>query len=162
METTTINTRFFRAGVGTVIYNSKGQVAWFERAQHPVGVWQFQQGGIDLGEDTEVTLWRELAEEVGLTSDDFESVIEYPHWTVYQYDFTITDVTKSRLGQAHRWYFLKLKDDVEIDLSKATEQEASAVRFITFDQVLSETNDFKKHVYAELQDYFTDNILNTL
>ena len=49
MSTTAIDTRFFRAGVGTVIYNSKGQVAWFERAQNPVGVWQFQQGGIDLG-----------------------------------------------------------------------------------------------------------------
>jgi len=162
METTTINTRFFRAGVGTVIYNSTGEVAWFERAQHPVGVWQFQQGGIDLGEDTTTTLWRELHEEVGLTADDFESVTEYPHWTVYQYDYTIADDTKSRLGQAHRWYFLRLKDDVTIDLSKATEQEASAVRFITFDQVLSETDSFKKHVYRELQEYFASTIKPTL
>jgi len=161
METTTIDTRFFRAGVGTVIYNSAGKVAWFERAQHPVGVWQFQQGGIDLGEDTQTTLWRELQEEVGLTPDDFEAVQEYPHWTLYQYDHTIDDVTKSRFGQAHRWYFLRLKDDVTIDLAKASEQEASAVRFITFDEVLAETSSFKKHVYQELQRYFVANILTT-
>lgn len=160
MKTTTIDTRFFRAGVGTVIYNQAGQVAWFERAQHPVGVWQFQQGGIDLGEDTQTTLWRELQEEVGLQPEDFAAVHEYPHWTVYQYDYTINDTSKSRFGQAHRWYFLKLKDDVIIDLSKATEQEASAIRFISFAEVLTETDNFKKHVYLELSNYFTANILN--
>jgi putative (di)nucleoside polyphosphate hydrolase len=158
METTTIDTRFFRAGVGTVIYNTEGKVAWFERAHRPVGVWQFQQGGIDLGEDTQMTLWRELHEEVGLTKDDIAVVDEYPHWTVYQYDHTVDDVNPSRLGQAHRWYFLKLKANVTIDLNKATEAEAAAVRFLTFDEVLAETGDFKRHVYQELQQYFTTNI----
>lgn len=162
MKTTTIDTRFFRAGVGTVIYDYEGKVAWFERAQHPVGVWQFQQGGIDLGEDTKTTLWRELKEEVGLTPADFASVQEYPHWTVYQYDYTIDDASKSRFGQVHRWYFLQLKNDVTIDLSKATEMEASAVRFLSFDEVLDETNDFKKHVYQELHVYFNTHILPTV
>lgn len=32
MDTTTLDTRFFRAGVGTVIYNQAGLVAWFKRA----------------------------------------------------------------------------------------------------------------------------------
>jgi len=139
-------------------YNTEGKVAWFERAHRPVGVWQFQQGGIDLGEDTQMTLWRELHEEVGLTKDDIAVVDEYPHWTVYQYDHTVDDVNPSRLGQAHRWYFLKLKANVTIDLNKATEAEAAAVRFLTFDEVLAETGDFKRHVYQELQQYFTTNI----
>jgi len=159
MKTTTIDTRFFRAGVGTVIYNTEGKVAWFERAQHPVGVWQFQQGGIDIGEEPEETLWRELAEEIGATKDDFDQVTMYPNWTVYQYDHTVNDASKTRLGQAHRWYFLQLKDSVTIDLSKATEDEASAVRFITFDEVLSETKSFKLHVYQELKTYFDAHIV---
>ena len=154
-----IDTRFFRAGVGTVIYNSQGEVAFFERAQHPVGVWQFQQGGIDLGEDEEVTLWRELKEEVGLTQDDFDSVDKYPKWTVYQYDHTLGDASKSRIGQAHRWYYLKLKDTATIDLTMATEFEASDFKWISFDEVLDTTNDFKKHVYSELSTYFSENIL---
>lgn len=161
MDTTTIDTRFFRAGVGTVIYTHDGLVAWFERAQHPVGVWQFQQGGIDVGEHTEATLWRELSEEVGLTPQDFDSVVQYPRWTVYQYDYTQDDASKSRLGQAHCWYFLRLRSDVTIDLSKATEDEASAVRFVTFDTVLAETSSFKRHVYAELKEYFESHILPT-
>jgi len=159
MSKTTIDTRFFRAGVGTVIYRPDGLVAWFERAQHPVGVWQFQQGGIDIGEHTETTLWRELAEEVGLTSHDFDTVTAYPRWTVYQYDYTESDSGKSRLGQAHRWFFLQLRSDATIDLSKATEQEASAVRFVTFDTAIEETSSFKKHVYTELKDYFESHIL---
>ena len=155
LMTTTIETRFFRAGVGTVIYNAAGEVAYFERTQNPVGMWQFQQGGIDLGEQPTDTLWRELLEEVGLTQDDFESVHEYPHWTTYQPEHTKTDETKSRIGHTHRWYFLKLKDDVAIDLDKATMVEASAYKWITWDQALSDTENCKKHVYQALAEYFT-------
>ena len=38
-------TRFFRAGVGTVIYNDKEEIVIFKRAQPPVGLWELQQGG---------------------------------------------------------------------------------------------------------------------
>lgn len=125
-------------------------------------MWQFQQGGVDLGEDLETTLWRELAEEVGLQPNNVARVTEYPKWTVYQYDYTIEDHTVSRLGQVHRWYFLELQAGVEINLTQATENEASAVRFITFDQVIAETDNFKRAVYRELREYFLTTILPTI
>jgi len=156
---TEIDTRFFRAGVGTVIYNQAGEVAFFKRAQYPVGVWQFQQGGIDLGESIETTLWRELREEIGLTEEDFEQVEEYPHWTVHQHENSVSDVSKSRLGQAHRWFFLKLKDDAEIDLTKATEVEASDYKWVSFTEAIAATGELKKHVYQELATYFSNEIL---
>jgi len=149
-----VDTRFFRAGVGTVIYNQAGEIALFKRAKYPVGVWQLQQGGIDLGEDIETTLWRELREEVGLTPDDFAAVHQYPHWTVYQDVVSVTDASKSRLGQAHRWYFLALKPGVTIDLSKASEDEASDWRFTTFADAIAETDVNKQHVYQALAKYF--------
>jgi len=152
--TATIDTRFFRAGVGTVIYNAAGEVAYFERTQNPVGMWQFQQGGIDLGEQPTDTLWRELVEEVGLTKDDFNDVHEYPHWTVYQPDNAPTDSTKSRMGHVHRWYFLKLKGEVTIDLDKATMVEASAYKWITWEAALAGTEPCKQHVYQALGEYF--------
>jgi len=155
---TEIDTRFFRAGVGTVIYNTAGQVALFERAQHPVGVWQFQQGGIDLGEDTQTTLWRELKEEIGLEESDFDLVTEYPIWTVYQDVNSVQDSSKTRLGQAHRWYFLKLKDTVDIDLTKATEVEASSFSWVSFAKAIETTEDLKKHVYQDLEKYFKTHI----
>lgn len=156
---TEIETRFFRAGVGTVIYNSTGKVVLFERAQNPVGMWQFQQGGIDLGEQPTDTLWRELMEEVGLTQDDFDTVDEYPHWTTYQPLDTLESPDKSRIGHTHRWFFLRLKDNITIDLDKATMVEASNYKWITFDEVLNETEDCKQHVYQTLATYFTEHVV---
>jgi len=157
--TTTIDTRFFRAGVGTVIYNQKGEVALFERAQNPSGVWQFQQGGIDTNEHPEETLWRELKEEIGLEESDFSSITKMPNWTVHQHEHSISDATKSRIGQAHLWYFLELKSEVEIDLSKALEHEASDFRWTTFTDAINVTGDLKKHVYHDLEKYFLEHIL---
>lgn len=153
-----IDTRFFRAGVGTVIYNQIGEVALFERAQYPVGVWQFQQGGIDLGEDIETTLWRELKEEVGLTPNDFSQITLLPHWTVYQDPDSVEDTSKSRLGQAHRWFFLELKPGKDIDLSQATKIEFSAYRWCSFVEAIAATDDLKKHVYQALETYFLTHI----
>ena len=161
-STTTVDTRFFRAGVGTVIYNQSGQVALFKRAQHPVGIWQFQQGGIDLGEDFETTLWRELKEEIGLTKSDFESVREMPFWTVHQNTNSVSDVTKSRLGQAYRWFFLELKEEVIIDITKAEENEVSSFRWASFEEAISEPESMKKHIYQQLEKYFNRYILTDL
>jgi putative (di)nucleoside polyphosphate hydrolase len=160
-DTKTIETRFFRAGVGTVIYNTSGEVVLFERTQNPVGMWQFQQGGIDLGEQPTDTLWRELMEEVDLTPDDFDDVHNYPHWTVYQPDDTLNNPGKSRIGHTHRWFFLRLKDNVTINLDKATMVEASAYKWITFDQVLTETEECRQYVYQALQTYFQTNVLKS-
>jgi putative (di)nucleoside polyphosphate hydrolase len=154
----TIDTRFFRAGVGTVIYNQSGEVVLFERSQHPIGIWQFQQGGIDLGEAPETTLWRELKEEVGLTKDDFNYVTEYSNWTIHSTPSATEDPNNSRLGQAHKWYFLELKSEVEIDLSKAKEDEVSDYRWTNFTEAINETEPLKKHVYLELEKFFIEDI----
>lgn len=154
--------RYFRAGVGTVIYRSDGQVAWFLRAKYPVGVWQFQQGGIDLGEDIETTLWRELAEETGLTQADFTNITPLPEWTVYQDTTSITDHNKSRLGQAHCWFFLQLSLTVTIDLTKATDAEFSCVNWIDFPTAIAATDLTKQGVYQRLFAFFTETIKPTL
>jgi len=157
----TVDTRFFRAGVGTVIYNQAGQVAFFKRAKHPVGVWQLQQGGIDIGEDVETTLWRELEEEIGLLKSDIDSIHEMPYWTVYQDKNSVTDPNKSRLGQAHRWFFLRLSDSTEIDLSKAKDNENSDYKWVSFSDAISVTDELKKHVYKELETYFLKHIFSS-
>ena len=151
--------RFFRAGVGTVIYNQSGQVAMFKRAKFPIGVWQFQQGGIDVDEEIETTLWRELKEEIGLQKNDIEKVEEMPNWTIHATQSSLDDCTRSRLGQAHKWFFLKLKEEVTIDLSKATDDEADDFRFNTFEEAINECEYLKKPVYQELHNYFIDNII---
>lgn len=159
---TTIDTRFFRAGVGTVIYNTRGEVALFERTRNPVGIWQFQQGGIDIDEHPEETLWRELEEEIGLKERDIDTVTELPNWTVHTTPGAKQISTHPRLGQAHKWFFLALNEGVEIDLDKATEDEASDFRWTSFEDAINETEDLKKHVYRELETFFKSEILPKL
>jgi putative (di)nucleoside polyphosphate hydrolase len=151
-------TRHFRAGVGTVIYNDAGQIAIFKRIQPPVGVWELQQGGIDLDEVPLDTLWRELHEEVGLTKNDIDSVLTMPDWTLYTTPHGIADQTIPMLGQAHCWFFLKLKSGHDINLDDALEDEASDFRWTTFDDLIALTADYKRHVYETLNTYFENEI----
>jgi putative (di)nucleoside polyphosphate hydrolase len=155
---TTVDTKFFRAGVGTVIYNQERKVLWFKRAYFPVGVWQFQQGGINCGEDMESTLWRELYEEVGLTKNSFTHCAEYPHWTVHAYSEEFLNAKpaehRNRLGQIHRWFFLQIKEDVQIDLAQATDQEFSDYEWTDFDTAIQKTDPSKQPVYSELKEFF--------
>ncbi|NBD73851.1 NUDIX domain-containing protein [Patescibacteria group bacterium] len=147
-----MDTNYFRAGAGSVIYNEAGEVAWFRRVAHPAGVWQFQQGGIDAGEEPEDALWRELSEEVGLTQESIERIDVYPRWTLYEYPDM--SARPGCLGQVHRWWFLKLAPGVVIDLTRATSHEFDEWRFTTFPEAIAETNELKRHVYEELFGYF--------
>lgn len=158
----TMKTRFFRAGVGTVIYNQHGQVALFKRNQAPVGVWQFQQGGIDTGEFPSETLWRELKEEVGLSEKDVTVTAEFPYWLPYEDVISATDASAPRIGQIHRWYFLRLKDTVTIDLANATDDEFSDFCWASFAAAIAQTSDHKKFVYEALKAYFDHSIQKTL
>jgi len=146
--------RYFRAGVGTVIYNERNEVAFFRRSKYPVGIWQFQQGGIDVGETVEVALWRELQEEIGLGKAHFESIEAYPTWLAYADPSAIANLHKNRLGQTHQWFFLKINAGMKIDVRRATDHEFDAVKWLTFAQAIAETDNFKKSVYVALEDYF--------
>jgi putative (di)nucleoside polyphosphate hydrolase len=154
-----MSTRYFRAGVGTVIYNTKGEIAIFKRSMFPIGIWQFQQGGIDLGEVPEVTLWRELKEEVGLEKDDILTTTPVPGWHAYQDIGASTDPTIPRIGQVHTWFFVQLKPEVSIDLTRATDKEFSEWKFTSFEEAIATTSDHKKHIYEMLHTYFKKNIL---
>ena len=155
-----MKTRFFRAGVATVVYNGDGKVAFFRRATHPVGAWQFQQGGIDRGEFPEQTLWRELKEEVGLEEGDIELVTEMPGWHHYESSDVAAGVYDDRIGQIHKWYFLKLKDDHVIDLHCACQVECDGVKWITFGEATKLAGLHKRPVYEELYSFFRKHLVD--
>ena len=150
--------RFFRAGIGTVVYNANGEVGFFERQQHPEGVWQFQQGGIDLGEQLDAALWREVQEEMGLIKTDIELVTERPGWTLYEDVDATTNGDAPKIGQVHHWYFLKLKAEVTIDLTKATDNEFRNWKWISFESAVAATHPNKRHVYQALHEFYVEHI----
>jgi putative (di)nucleoside polyphosphate hydrolase len=151
--------QYFRIGAGSIIYNDAGEIALFAR-NGEAHIWQFQQGGMDEGEEIEDTLWRELLEETGLTRDDVALVTPYPTWLSYTYpeDLRMTLRDQNCRGQIHRWYFLKLKPGVLIDLEKAADKEFVDVRFSSFAEFLTAGDRLKHEVYTELSRFFTKEI----
>lgn len=152
--------QYFRAGAGTVIYNEDGQILLFSRSDRP-DVWQLQQGGMDSGEAIEETLWRELLEETALTSNDFSTITNHPTWQHYEYPKHIREkVAKPDcLGQIHRWFYLKLKPETIIDITKAEHPEFVDWKWSTFDGLIAESDDIKLTVYQELYSYFKNNVV---
>jgi putative (di)nucleoside polyphosphate hydrolase len=151
--------QYFRAGAGCVIYNDKGQILLFSRADKPE-VWQFPQGGMDAGESTEETLWRELLEETGLIKSDFSQVTSYPEKTLYEYPAEMKSHLNDPncLGQVHSWYFLKINPETQIYLSKVAHPEFNDHKWSSFEELLEKT-DFKKKVYQKLHQYFLENVV---
>ena len=137
-----------------VIISTTGEIANFRHEDwQDQELWDLPQGGIDLGEEPLETLWRELKEEVGLTQDDVEVVSEYPSWTVYA-DIKGDSKERERIGQAHYWYFLKLKNGCDIDLSKATEREYTDFRWTDWQTVIDSINERRMPIYSQLRDFY--------
>lgn len=63
-----------------LIYNSKGQILLAQRAEpdHLKGFWEFPGGKIEVGEDPEVALKREIQEELALEIHTLRKLGEFP------------------------------------------------------------------------------------
>ncbi|MFN3188584.1 MAG: NUDIX domain-containing protein [Candidatus Paceibacteria bacterium] len=158
-----MQTPYFRAGAGCVIYNGDGEILVFKRTGEDI--WQFGQGGMDAGETPEQTLWRELEEETALTKNDFIDVKSYPTWTTYEYPDAMQKTVKNPLiiGQAHRWWYLEINPDTVIDLAKAHDKEFEDYKWIPFSEFMTlSTHSFKQGVYEELYEYFKNHIISNL
>ncbi|MEM7249685.1 MAG: RNA pyrophosphohydrolase [Acidobacteriota bacterium] len=143
----------FRAGVGVVIAGDDGRVLVFER-QHQPGAHQFPQGGLDLDEEPATGALRELHEETGLTADDVELVAEHPEWLTYELP---EQHRRGRWrGQSQRWYLFRLTSSTErIDLSGHGEApEFRGWSWMTFDEIVEGTIEFRRGVYRRLQEEF--------
>lgn len=58
------------------------------------------------------------------------------------------------LGQAHRWFFLRLKSDTAIDLGLATEKEFTNFKWTTFADLIKQNDFMKIDVYRDLSTFF--------
>ena len=81
-----------------------------------------------------------------------------PGWTVYQRSEPLID-SNDMIGQAHCWFFLKLKPDRVIDLEKSLENEVSDFKWTNFEELISITGDHKRPVYRQLRSFFQEQIL---
>ncbi|MBA5249582.1 Adenosine (5')-pentaphospho-(5'')-adenosine pyrophosphohydrolase [hydrothermal vent metagenome] len=137
----------YRANVGIVITNASNQILLAKRYQQ-VG-WQLPQGGIDKGENELEALFRELEEEVGLTSEHVEVIAKTPKWL--RYDLPDNKKNKFFIGQKQVWFLLKLTGaESNIKLDTHTKIEFEDWKWVDYWYPIEAIIDFKKPVYEDM------------
>jgi putative (di)nucleoside polyphosphate hydrolase len=143
----------FRPNVAAILQNSDNKIFVAERLNIK-GAWQFPQGGIDDGEDAETALYRELAEEIGVTA---AMVKVKERRDGYRYAFPKGRLKYGIYGGQEQAYFLcqYLGRDEDVDLA-ATHQEFARWRWIAPEEFqMSWVPKFKRAVYRQVfKDFF--------
>ncbi|AZS50938.1 RNA pyrophosphohydrolase [Entomomonas moraniae] len=140
----------FRLNVGLILTNNQGQVLWAKRIHQDA--WQFPQGGIQIGEQPEDALYRELYEEVGLCKQDVQVLACTGGWLRYRLpEWLIRSKTQPRcIGQKQKWFLLKLlTDDSKVCLTNSEKPEFDSWQWVSYWYPLQQVVNFKREVYRK-------------
>lgn len=138
----------YRANVGIIITNYKGELFWARRiGQYS---WQFPQGGVAEGETTEETLFRELQEEIGLKKEHVVIKACTKSWLYYKLPKKLirTECLPLCIGQKQKWYLLELvADENEVDLNFSNKPEFDDWKWVSYWYPMRHIVAFKREVY---------------
>lgn len=138
----------FRPNVGIIVTNARNQVLWARRVGQ--NSWQFPQGGIKTDEDPEVALYRELYEELGLSSDCVDIVGATQRWLRYTlpHRYIRKNCSPVCIGQKQIWYLLRMVADEEcVCLDKDAKPEFDTWRWVNYWYPPKSVIFFKRRVY---------------
>ena len=142
--------RYFRAGVGAVIFNPRGQVLLLERANVP-GAWQFPQGGLDEGETPVDGARREAEEETGIPASALRLKGRYPGLLAYELPAR-AQTKRTGLGQVQYWFYFETRA-VDVPLEKLPPGEFRAARWTSFARAVADTVAFRAPLYKKLRSF---------
>jgi putative (di)nucleoside polyphosphate hydrolase len=150
--------QYFRAGIGAVIFNSRGLILALERADTP-SAWQLPQGGLESAEDPLRAALREVAEETGIDESDLELLDAFPEPLVYELPASARSEKTGR-GQVQYWFLFRFHgSDDSINVKAGG--EFHAWNWIPFESLLNSVVDFRKSLYRRLADRFVPYIPQT-
>jgi putative (di)nucleoside polyphosphate hydrolase len=138
----------FRPNVGIILSNPSGRVLWAKRIGQ--NAWQFPQGGIREGESAEEAMFRELHEELGLTSDQVSVIGSTRSWLRYRLPkrFIRRHNNPVCIGQKQKWFVLRLlAEDSAVRLDAWGKPEFDGWRWVDYWYPLREVVFFKREVY---------------
>ncbi len=140
----------YRANVGIVLCNNDGSVLLGGRKGQEG--WQFPQGGICINENTEVAMYRELHEEIGLGKNDVEILGQTSCWL--RYDLPKKYIRRNAkplcIGQKQRWFLLRLTSaDQCVCLDATSLPEFDRWRWVDYWRPVKEVIHFKREVYVQ-------------
>ena len=143
----------YRKNVALILERKRGKILICQRSDCEDS-WQFPQGGVDEGEEPIEALYREVSEEIGLSSK-FYQIIEQRDG--YRYDFDKRHAKwKHYLGQEQTYFRCRFKGkNKNIDLG-ANKPEFTNYCWIYPEEFnLDWVADFKRQVYLEVfRDFF--------
>ena len=142
-----IDSEGFRPNVGIIIANNRRQVLWAKRIRQDA--WQFPQGGIQQGESAEQALFRELNEEVGLSSGDVQILACTKGWLRYRLPRRLRRFGRSNfVGQKQKWFLLRmLSADDAVTFDTTDDPEFDHWSWVSYWYPLGQVVDFKREVY---------------
>jgi len=147
----------YRPNVGLALFSKAGHVFLGRRINSRGAFqWQMPQGGIDAGETPEEAAMRELEEEIGVSGKLVSILEETDDWIYYDFPPDL----KKRLGgpyvgQRQKWFALRFNgsdSDVRLDLHTP---EFDAWRWAPLSETPPMVIPFKRPVYTEVVDLFT-------
>ena len=141
----------YRANVGIVITNEKKQILLAKRFKQDA--WQLPQGGIDKDESELDALYRELEEEVGLSSAQVTLLAKTPKWL--RYELPLEHIRRRQkpkcIGQKQVWFLLKLdSSDDHISLDLHNDIEFDDWKWVDYWRPVDEVIKFKREVYEDM------------
>lgn len=140
----------YRPNVGIVIVNARNEVFWGKRIREHS--WQFPQGGIKLGETPEEAMFRELHEEVGLTSGHVRVLGRTRDWLRYDVPkhWVKREWRNAYRGQKQIWFLLRMVGkDCDVSLRASGHPEFDAWRWADYWVPLESVIEFKRTVYRD-------------
>ncbi|MEN8216163.1 MAG: RNA pyrophosphohydrolase [Pseudomonadota bacterium] len=143
-----IDTDGYRMNVGIILTNPAGQVLWAKRVKQEG--WQFPQGGIKAHETPKRAMFRELREELGLTSKQVRVLGATHGWLRYRLPHHLIRYYQRPLcvGQKQVWYMLRLlSKDSHIQLNTSEHPEFDQWQWVDYSYPLTQVVYFKKKVY---------------
>lgn len=140
----------FRPNVGIILANGDGRLLWTRRIGGQ-NAWQFPQGGIKQDETPEQALYRELAEEVGLSETQVKILGVTQGWLRYRLPKKFIRAREPQcIGQKQKWFLLEvLCDDGAIALDKSDTPEFDAWQWVSYWYPIARVVSFKREVYRK-------------
>ena len=147
----------YRSGVGIMIINAQKQIFVGKRIDNNSDAWQMPQGGIDVNEQEDDAMLRELKEETGISSNHVKVISKsFGH---YYYNLPYKLQKKfwggKYLGQKQRWYLAEFVGE-ESEVNIRTEKpEFSSWKWIEKDEIVSVIVGFKRKLYEDVIEEFS-------
>ena len=147
----------YRRCVGMMILNNIKEILVGRRLDHPSGFWQMPQGGIDVNENPEEAVWREMMEEIGTNKVKLLKVSnQWINYNIPSETLKTLPWGHKYIGQTQKWFafqFTGKESDINV---RTVNPEFSEWKWTKINLIVDEIVPFKRDVYTKILKEFKD------